>query len=827
MRTVENALADPALRDLALVEVVDPADGTVLRSLSYGQADEVRRRLAGRLRRHVQAGARVGLVAGNTPEWVVADLALLTADLVEVPVPLAFSAEQAGSLLTGTDVCLVDEQGAVRLAEWGFGAGRIVLRIDDEGSPDVVTAPVAASHPAPAADVVKIIHTSGTTGAPKGVMIRRAGIEALLESLAAMLPDGGLRRYVSLVPFSLLIEQVAGLYLPASTGGTLVLLPPDAALLGTAGSRVEDALRWLGALHPTAAVLPPAVVSALAKAAADAAGDPVRALFGQDVPPLLMAGGAPVDAKALDALAAVGIEVLEGYGLSENSSVVAWNRPGEAVSGTVGRPLAHCEVRIGPDDELLVRSTSLFAGYTVEDPTSRPVDEDGWLHTGDRASIDADGRLRILGRLKNMIITGFGRNISPEWVEGRLRSCPSVRESVVFGDGLEHLVALVLTDGTVPADAVRAEVAEYCARSLAETDRPERVLVLEDGRSLRERYFTVTGRPRRELLYAEQVEPYLSSPALSSDHQQGVPAQMSTTTASLVNRTRLGAGTGVVLTPNGSEVTLLDVAPILLDQLREAGHLLLRGFGPSLADFNDLVRKASGKVTLDPARQFHGDIAQLVDSGTDAIGLHIENGATPYPPDLLWFHCVTAARSGSQTTVCDGRRVWERLDEPTRRLFFDNPIVFARSVSEEQWRQFTAFSLGDGRRPSEVTLDDLRHLAGLGHATITPLADGAVHYRFETRAARPSRWSEEPVWANSLFGPSYNYEAPQIRFADGRDIPQDVLDELARITEEVTEEIAWQDGDVVLIDNSRVMHGRRAITDSRRMIVNAQSFAAV
>ncbi|MEY9845327.1 alpha-ketoglutarate-dependent taurine dioxygenase [Streptacidiphilus sp. BW17] len=298
------------------------------------------------------------------------------------------------------------------------------------------------------------------------------------------------------------------------------------------------------------------------------------------------------------------------------------------------------------------------------------------------------------------------------------------------------------------------------------------------------------------------------------------------TTASLpIHRSRLGDGTGALITPSDSTVRLVDTASVLLDELRGAGHLLLRGFAPSVEDFNELVQKCSAKVTLDPARTFHGDVAQLVDSGTDSIGLHIENGATPYPPDLLWFHCVTAAASGSQTTVCDGRRVWEQLDEPTRELFLDNPVVFARSVSEPQWRQFTAFSLGGGRKPEEVTLDDLRFLADQGNATVTQREDGSVHYAFQTHAAHPGKWSEDTTWANSIFGPSYNYETPEIRFEHGP-IPREVLDELARITEEVTEEIAWQDGDVVLIDNSRVMHGRRPITDTRRTIVNAQSFVA-
>lgn len=287
---------------------------------------------------------------------------------------------------------------------------------------------------------------------------------------------------------------------------------------------------------------------------------------------------------------------------------------------------------------------------------------------------------------------------------------------------------------------------------------------------------------------------------------------------------RLGTGTAALLTPAAPDTRLDDLAPHLLTLLAEAGHLLIRDFGPSVDDFNALVRRCSGRITLDPARTFYGEVAQKVDSGTDALGLHIENGATPYPPDLLWFHCVKAASAGSRTTVCDGRRVWERLDAVDRALYSQQPIVYARRVGEEHWRAFTAFSLGDGRSPDEVSADDLRDLSGRESTTVTEHPDGSITYAFRTHAAHPTQWSRDLAWANSIFGPSYNYEAPDIRFADGTELPQDSLDRLLKITEEVTEEIDWHDGDVVLIDNSRVMHGRREILDTSRTIVNAQSF---
>ncbi|GGR83082.1 long-chain acyl-CoA synthetase [Streptomyces aureoverticillatus] len=509
MLSIEHGLTRPDHQERVLVELADSA-GRTLRTYRYRDIRALRDRLAREL--DLAPGTPVGLVAGNTPEWVVADLALLARGLTEVPVPLAFSAEQAESLLRGTGLCLVDEAGARRLREWGLDRDRTVLPIPLDAA--AAAPPTPALAPAPSAegavpDLVKVIHTSGTTGHPKGVRIRGAGLEALLDSLTHIVPGAVFRRYLSLVPLSLLIEQITAVYLPIRTGGRLVLLPSDTALLGTAGSRAEDALAWLRDTRATAAVLPPAVVSALDKAASAAGTDAAESLFAGDVP-FLMAGGAPVDPAALRRLGAAGIEVYEGYGLSENSSVVSWNRPGENAPGTVGRPLPHCEVRLGDGDELLVRSASLFAGYTVEDPTSRPVDADGWLHTGDRASIDEQGRITILGRLKNMIITGHGRNVSPEWVEGRLRSCAGVRDGVIFGEGLEHLVALVLTDPGADPARVRDAVLAHAASELAETDRPERVIAVEDTPALRERYFTVTGRPRRESLFAELVAPDLA-----------------------------------------------------------------------------------------------------------------------------------------------------------------------------------------------------------------------------------------------------------------------------------------------------------------------------
>ncbi|MFG2648491.1 AMP-binding protein [Streptomyces sp. NPDC048436] len=504
MKSVHEGLYAPGHENNVLIERL-ATDGEVAETYSYATmaawSARIRRGLA---EFGATAGTPVGVVAGNGPEWVAADLALLLGGHVEVPVPLAFSGEQAGSLLREVKLCLADEAGARKLASWGLSETVTVIPVSTADAVVASEADAANLPELPDERLIKVIHTSGTTGAPKGVKIRSRALDALLTSLDSVSPDGVYARYLSLVPFSLLIEQVTAVYLPIINGGRVILLPETTALLGTAGSRADDVVTWMRAARPTAAVLPPAAVSALDKSVRNQ--DPrVAELLGDGPRPFLMAGGAPVDVEAQLRLDAAGLRIHEGYGLSENSSVVSWNTPENWRPGTVGKPLPHCRVRLSAEGELLVKSTSLFAGYTVEDPTSRPVDEDGWLHTGDRAEIDDDGYIRILGRLKNVIITSHGRNVSPEWVEGSLRSCPSVVDAVVFGEGREHLTAVLVTlDGDDP-DAVRRQARDHAERHLAETDRPEDFVVVPDSRDFRDTYFTVTGRPRRPLIFDDLV----------------------------------------------------------------------------------------------------------------------------------------------------------------------------------------------------------------------------------------------------------------------------------------------------------------------------------
>ncbi|WP_432142266.1 AMP-binding protein [Streptomyces sp. bgisy084] len=486
-----------------LVEVLGE-DGTTARTLSYQEVTRRAAELAERIGPREGRPLRIGVVCGNTPEYVVADLALIAARATEVPVPLAFSAEQAAGLLEETDLCVVDAAGQQRLTQWGRDR---VLR------PDCTVLPLSTDGPVPSVPLVlppaaaggadwecKIIHTSGTTSRPKGVRIRAAALNELLGSLRSVMPGGAFSRYLSVVPFSLLIEQVTGLYMVLLDGGTVVLMPPGKALVGTAAAAPADVLPYVTAARPTAMVATPALVDAFATAAdeAVASGDAVApALFGTPGAPLICCGGAPVHPELLRRLEDHGLPVHEGYGLSENSSVVSWNTPDARRPGTVGRPLPHVRVRTADDGELLVSSTSLFAGYTRDDPSSLVLDADGWLRTGDLARIDEDGFISITGRKKNVIITAAGRNVAPEWVEAQYAQLPFVRAVAVIGDGLTALHGLFLVKESTDLAAAEKAVREFGEAHLSEVERiavPH--LTVADERLYR-RFFTVTGRPMR------------------------------------------------------------------------------------------------------------------------------------------------------------------------------------------------------------------------------------------------------------------------------------------------------------------------------------------
>ncbi len=289
---------------------------------------------------------------------------------------------------------------------------------------------------------------------------------------------------------------------------------------------------------------------------------------------------------------------------------------------------------------------------------------------------------------------------------------------------------------------------------------------------------------------------------------------------------------GIIATNEFVEITSVG-RDFLIDLLAKYGYLVLRGFDTDINTFSRLVRQTSGRISLDPARRFNGDTAQKVDAGTGPVGLHCENGNSPFWPEFCWFYCEREPLIGSQTTVCDGYLVYDDLSPEACAAFIGQDIVYSRRVSENLWKTYALQALSDlddgPKQLDQVTIEHLRKLMSVADSgSITLNEDGSIHYCFRTPAVRQSAISGDIrlAFANSIFGPSYNYETPVISFADGNPIPAELLAEVGIVCDRHTHNVGWHTGDVVLIDNTRVMHGRRRIEDTGRVIYNALSYRA-
>ncbi|GAB6852795.1 AMP-binding protein [Paraburkholderia kururiensis] len=474
------------------------ADGGVRRVLSRGQLANAAHVLADYLQAELRSDfvaprPVVGIVIRNSINWLIADLACLFSNLTSLPLPQAFTRAQAEHLAAKCDFFLVDEAGEATLEQrWGLQTSAARKLRVDQMAPAPGAMPASPQLAPDGSWICKIIHTSGTTSRPKGVCLSENALAATLRSLHEALPAGCHHRYLSLVPLSLLLEQITALYMPLLSGGTVHFLPETVPLLGEPGGSADRMIDWLMNVRPGACTVPPMVVNRLLTRLEQGEAELANYLRADDAPHVTC-GGAAVSAEVLARLAALGVEIFQGYGLSENASVVSVNTRAANRHGSVGRPLPHVQLRIADDGGIQIRSASQFSHYSGEDPSACAHTADGWLDTGDLGNLDEDGYLFISGRKKNVICLPNGRNVSPEQVELELRQLDGIHDAVVFLDNEDGLVALLHT-GEV---SDTAPWLGWMADNLSDIERPARLWLLPRGNELLTRLYTVTGRPQR------------------------------------------------------------------------------------------------------------------------------------------------------------------------------------------------------------------------------------------------------------------------------------------------------------------------------------------
>ena len=447
------------------------------------------------------AGDKLVIFSENRPEWTITDFAVLCAGAITVPIYTSLMPEQVKYIINDSDakivVCsnrtlwlkveavrhelsnvhhfvLIEEagpQGVVSLSEV-MGRGKVIAAAD----PGLFEKRALAVKPG---DLASIIYTSGTTGVPKGVMLTHANFVANSKALDAVTEFSVKDTILSFLPLSHVLERMT----------TFSWIYKGASIYHA--ESIETVAENLLEVRPTIMISVPRLFDKIYAKVMDniLAASPVkRKIFfwaigvgkkygakkirHQPIPwglvlqrkiaaklvygkiiektggrvHFFVSGGAPLSADVAEFFYAIGITILEGYGLTETSPVLACNTFEKMKFGAVGPPVPGVEIKIAPDGEILAKGPNVMKGYYKKEQETREAFEDGWFKTGDIGHIDGEGFLVVTDRKKDILVTAGGKNVAPQPIENLLKANPYIQTAVVVGSGRKFISALVLPD---------------------------------------------------------------------------------------------------------------------------------------------------------------------------------------------------------------------------------------------------------------------------------------------------------------------------------------------------------------------------------------------
>ena len=527
----------------------------------------------------LQRGDRVMLVSENRPEWCLSDLAIMAAGCITVPTYVTNTERDHAHIIenSGARAVIVSTQKLARTlmpAVLRSTHAQIVIGIDEmrfgQGNVDCHDwRTLIANHPAdPAAvaaradfvraDLACIIYTSGTGGAPRGVMQHHGAILHNCAGCAAVIAEDfgvGDEVFLSFLPLSHAYEHTGGQYLAIALGGqiyyaesldrlaanieetrpTIMFVVPR--LFEVLRTRIGKAIEKQGGL--SARLLATAIdigareyagtlrlIDRPAQLAVNLLFRPrIAKRFGGRMK-AMVSGGAPLTPEVGLFFHALGVTFLQGYGQTEAAPVISCNRPRAGIRmDSVGPPLADTEVRIADDGEILVRGELVMHGYWRNEAETARVLKDGWLHTGDIGDIDAKGRIAITDRKKDLIINDKGDNVAPQKVEGMLTLQGEIAQAMIAGDRRPYMVAVIVPDSDWTQDwraanggaatddpAYRAAVGAAIERvnaDLSVTERVRRFILADAPFTIENEQLTPSLKIRRHVLrqvYGERLD---------------------------------------------------------------------------------------------------------------------------------------------------------------------------------------------------------------------------------------------------------------------------------------------------------------------------------
>ena len=522
--------------------MVQPLPGGQLLELSWADVGEQARRAANWLRsRELPQGSRIAIISKNCAHWIVADLAIWMAGHVSVPLYPNLTAESVGQVLRHSEAALVF---VGKLDDWPSMVDGVPHGVPTIGMPqrpdsafsftwdDLQACTPIQDSPKPAANqLATIIYTSGTTGTPKGVMHHFSNFGFAASRATQLFGVGEDDRVLSYLPLCHVAERMFVELASIYAGQTIFF-----------AESLDTFLEDLKRARPTVMFGVPRIwtkfqMGVYSKMPAEKldfllklpiigriVGKKVLAGLGLDAVRYALSGAAPVPEALLNWYKRLGLDVLEVYGMTENCGYSHVCRPGKFKQGWIGQNSPGVEVRIAEDGEVQVRSGATMQGY-YKDPekTAEAITPDGFLRTGDKGEQDADGNLRLTGRIKEIFKTSKGKYVAPAPIENRLGEHSRIEQVCVVGDGMPQPIALcVLSDvgRSEAANSSRGELEsslkqllEQVNQSLDKHERLQRLVLVKEVWAVDNGFLTPTLKIKRSVIegtygerFAEWVE---------------------------------------------------------------------------------------------------------------------------------------------------------------------------------------------------------------------------------------------------------------------------------------------------------------------------------